>query len=406
MKHAYNIDTTVQYTTISSLCTPLCATLKEVVKHGTYDSAYASLHCVDDAHTQVFALAKKLKHQSYGAIFVVGIGGSNLGTQALDQALQQSTIPLYFADTMNVRMIHALQKKMVQVLHANKRVLLVLISKSGTTTETIANGSILLRVLKEHLVDYHKDVVMITDQGSSLWEYGYEQLSIPKLVGGRYSVFSAVGMFPLLMAGYDIKQILAGARKAQEDCIKPKNEALYRASILYHYYTQHIRIHDMFLFDTHLEGIGKWYRQLVGESLGKGSVGITPTVSLGTTDLHSVGQLYLGGPLQHITTFVSVDEHAYDYPIDGMNILPQLQGRTLHTVLLDTLAGVKKAYEKQQRSYMHIALPRCDGWHLGYLLQMLMLETMFLGHLLGVNAFDQPHVELYKQETRKILENN
>jgi len=174
-------------------------------------------------------------------------------------------------------------------------------------------------------------------------------------------------------------------------------------------------INDNFFFHPELESVGKWYRQLMGESVGKeqsltGEVvhaGITPTVSLGSTDLHSVGQLYLGGPKDKLTTFVSSKQTAsLSVPDERVfpNLVPMITGRSAADIMAAILQGVKIAYQKADLPFMEVVLDSLDEESIGAYLQFKMLEMMYLGQLLSVNSFDQPNVESYKVETKQILE--
>ncbi len=357
-------------------------------------------------------------------MIVIGIGGSNLGTQAVYEAIYGKAAPdfrLYFAESVDTDYIAFLLHKVQMQLQQKKPVLITVISKSGSTTETIANFECFLAEAKKHAPDTYADyITVITDKNSALWQLAgkedFDLLEIPKNVGGRYSVLSPVGLFPLACAGIDIVSLRKGAADMLAFCLDTnlvQNPAAQSALILAHYYQKGFNIHDTFIFDGALESLGKWYRQLMGESIGKTSkkqnkkVGITPTVSIGSTDLHSVGQLYLGGPHDKITTFVWIEK---PQEIVMVPILPayetlvaHIQGNTLHDILTAIFSGVQKAYGQQDLPFMTIRLLQKDSYCIGQLLQMKMVEMIYLGALLEVNPFDQPEVELYKIQTRKIL---
>ena len=244
-------------------------------------------------------------------------------------------------------------------------------------------------------------------------------MHIPKNVGGRYSVFSPVGQFPLAIIGLDIKELLQGACDAVQQCTLPeveKNPAALSSIIKYeHYKNNAVNINDLFVFSVQLEAMGRWYRQLMGESLGKEfdidgnkvDVGITPTFSVGSTDLHSVGQLYLGGPRDKFITFLDIEEYKGPIAVPNFpefkNLVAKIQGKTLPSIMDAILKGVKEAYKKNERPFCSLVLPTLSPYYMGQLLQFYMIEIMYLGFLLRVNPFDQPHVELYKEETRKLL---
>ena len=245
----------------------------------------------------------------------------------------------------------------------------------------------------------------------------YSVLAIPTNVGGRFSVLSAVGLFPLGMVHMPIYDLLAGAASMISLATNALeyNVVAQSAATLYAQYSKGIVIQDMFVFSHQLRSIGAWYRQLMGESIGKqndrqGKIverGITPTVSIGSVDLHSVGQLYLGGPRDKCSMFVTVEKTEHEIFVPHLAEFEQsvanIQGKSVSFIMQAIIQGVKTAYQKQQRPFVGLMLPEISAWHIGELLQFKMIEIMYLGYLLDVNPFDQPNVELYKTETRKLL---
>ena len=275
-----------------------------------------------------------------------------------------------------------------------------------------------MNALQGSLGDIRGRVVIITDDGSALMQAAQAQnitcLAIPKLVGGRYSVLSAVGLFPLASVGVDIAALRKGASDILDHCLQHDNIASASANTLFTQKTQGKTINDNFFFRPELESVGKWYRQLMGESVGKersidGEIvhtGITPTVSLGSTDLHSVGQLYLGGPKDKLTTFVSSAKSAeITVPTERVfnDLIPMITGKQASQIMHAILEGVKIAYGHADLPFMEITLDAVDEHSLGAFLQFKMLEMMYLGLLLRVNTFDQPNVESYKVETKRLL---
>lgn len=352
---------------------------------------------------------------------VVGIGGSNLGTIAVQEALfgrfYNEHIPetkVYFADTVDTDYLWDIVLLVEQELEAGKNILLNVVSKSGTTTETIANFELFLELLKRYKKeDWYEHVVVTTDQGSMLWKWAVEYnvivLAIPKIVGGRYSVFSAVGLFPLGMMNVAIEQLCTGAESVIDSCIGAgdTNIAAVRAVLLFAQYKKNIPIHDLFLFSVDLKSIGRWYRQLMAESLGKDGKGLMPTISIGSTDLHSMAQLYLGGPNNRFTTFVTIEKSKSNIVLptfdDFEKLVANIQGIPVSSIMQAIFNSVYTVYKKQQLPFCSITLPEKSAFYVGQLLQTMMMEIMYLGFLFGVNPFDQPHVQLYKKETRKLL---
>jgi len=388
-----------------------------------YDTEYASLTLPSDQDllSRVSRLAENKKGLDPAMVIVAGIGGSNLGTLALMQALGIGNELLYCADTVDAPYIARLKEKADQHLQEGRQVIVIVISKSGSTTETIANAQVFVSLLKKHRADYHNYVVIISDDHSPLAEVAHEHsfsyLAIPKHVGGRYSVFSAVGLFPLALLGVDIEALRKGAQSMKEPCTAlelARNPSALSAATLYQLYQKEFRIHDTFVIGHALFGIAQWYRQLMAESIGKSEnkqgqmvhVGITPTTSIGSVDLHSVAQLYLAGPNIQSTTFISVaNKQDVSVPSDTAfdNLVPMIQNRTLNQIMNAITKGVQKAYMHANRPFMTIELPEISAYHCGQLLQMKMVEIMYLGFLFDINPFNQPQVEWYKKETRKML---
>ncbi len=396
-----------------------------------YDSEKAFINLLDDQDMlmEIEEIAKDKKHFNPKYLVVIGIGGSNLGTMAVQEAVLgkmynylSSSIKILYADTVDTDYIHTLVKIIERALKKDNNVIINCISKSGTTTETAANFKVLLNILRRYKKDFEKYVVITTDKDSKLWnfgqEYGFDTLEVPRKVVGRYSVFSAVGLFPLSLLGIDVKMLLEGAKSARDLCLNndiEANLAAKSASLQYQHYLRGIHIFDLFLFSKDFESIGKWNMQLVAESLGKEynnkgkkvNIGITPLVSIGSTDMHSLAQLYLGGPFDKFTTFVSVKEEFNVEKIpsldDSTELVTGIRGRTLKEIMDAIFEGAKIAFKKKRRPFTEIILPDKSEYSIGQFLQFKMLETVYLGFLLDVNPFDQPNVEDYKKETKRIL---
>ncbi len=406
--------------------------LQHTLERGTYTNPRSSLLLPFDTimHEQVKLIAAQKKQLAPTVLVVIGIGGSSLGAKAVHQAIHgrfyhanEPVLRVYFAETVDADRMFTIISVLEKELSKGHAVIITVITKSGTTTETIANFHVLLALLKKHRPhDYRQYVVAITDYDSPLWRVAQEEqyalLQIPKVVGGRYSVFSPVGLFPLLMAGVDTDQLLYGARESVERCTQfnfEHNPALLSALIQFIHYKRGISISDLFLFSVDLEAVGKWYRQLMGESIGKEfdkqgrkvAAGITPTVSLGSIDLHSLAQLYLGGPRDKFTTFVTIDQTVHQITvapeISITNICSNLSNRRFDEIMYALVEGTKRAYLKNDRPYCSVILPEKKERFIGQFLQFKMIEMIYLGYLLHVDPFDQPNVELYKRETHALL---
>jgi len=407
--------------------------LKKSLELG-YETDYAFLNCPADGKVleRVAQVIGQKREHAPTALVVIGIGGSNLGAMAVHQALngrfynQSISSPnVYFADTTDPDYINDIRVLVERELKGGNNIILNVISKSGSTTETIANFHVFLELLKKYKPDnYANYVVATTGEGSKLWSLaekeGFSTLPIPKKLGGRFSVLSPVGLFPLGMLGVNLVQLLSGAQSIIPLCINEdllSNPAALSAAVLFLHYQQGYNIHDTFLFSVDLENVGKWYRQLMGESVGKEknkkgeevNVGMTPTVSIGSADLHSVAQLYLGGPLDKVTTFITVGKSKNDVAVPEIaelqHLVEHIQGKPLTAIMNAIVQGTQAAYKKRDMPFISIGLPEKNAFYIGQLLQLKMIEIVYLAYLLDVNPFDQPNVELYKKETREILAN-
>lgn len=392
--------------------------LQEVAAAGTYKAAESSVRLPLDTEyaDRILALSEKFTHDDLELVIVVGIGGSSLGTRAVYDALQFQQKPsLVFLETIDESTLSRVNTLLREYSATPEKFVINVISKSGLTTESLFNFERVTSGLD--MTKISERVVVTTDEGSLLWnkaeEYQFHRLAIPQPVGGRYSVLSAVGQFPLRLAGVNVDALLKGAHAAVDANLGEtweENKAFISAAAIFLYYQKNIRIHDLFLFAPQLESLGKWYRQLMGESIGKVSygdhaVGITPTVSVGTTDLHSVAQLYIGGPNDRLTTFVK-PKGATGNALENLTIgglIPELRDTNAETVLSAMYTATKREYSENELPYLEIILDSVSEFELGYFMQTKMVEMMYLGKLLNVNAFNQPDVEGYKAETRRIL---
>jgi glucose-6-phosphate isomerase len=382
-----------------------------------YETEYASINLAYDAVLldQMATIVEEKKQYHPTMLIVIGIGGSILGTMAVVQAMygalynERCTPHIYFLDTVDSDYNASLLKQAEHALQCGNTILINVISKSGTTTETCINYELFATLLKKYYPNtYQKYVIITTDPNSPLWHNAQQEnitvLTVPHKVGGRFSVFSAVGLFPLMYVGIDCLALQEGAKKAVVAALSNElnnNCAALNAILMYLWYQQQYVIHNMFFFSVSLEGLGKWYRQLLAESIGKlynrqGALvrsGITPIISIGTTDLHSMAQLYFSGQHNTATTFVSVPPHTQVYTY---NI-------SLSDLMNATMEGTMKAYQKNNLPYIHYSLPEKSPFYIAEFMQIQMCEIMYLGFLLNINPFDQPQVELYKKETSHIL---
>ena len=368
------------------------------------------------AAVQKLALAKNPSGVKW--VILVGIGGSSLGAEAVYQALnligakelKSELAKLTVADTVDPSDFAAILAEINNTTFNPTELLMIVVSKSGQTTETAANAALIHQALvtKFSVEAARERVVVVTDGGSPLLDLaereGFATITIPNQVGGRFSVFTAAGLLPLAVCGVDIKELLAGAATINESGLE---QAKQSAVFLAEQYKQGKNIHDFFVFSKELEAMGKWYRQLLAESVGKDGVGLAPVVMVGSTDLHSQAQLVFGGPKNRITTLVSVEQSASDPivpPTAGFaTLVPGLGGQSLGAVMRAIYQGTREAYQEAGLPVMEIKLAELSAKEIGAMMQFLLIQVICLGQLLGVSPYGQPAVEGYKSKTRKIL---
>jgi glucose-6-phosphate isomerase len=193
------------------------------------------------------------------------------------------------------------------------------------------------------------------------------------------------------------------------------NCATISAALIAYHYNHGKFIHDTFLFSVALTSLGAWYRQLSAESIGKShdrnnalvNISLLPTISIGSTDLHSVAQLYFAGAHNRFTTFISVEKNQTYVEIPAFEeferVVPSLQNKSLATIMDAILQGTKKAYQQDKLPFVSFNIPEKSAFYIGQFMQIKMIEIMYLGYLLNINPFDQPEIEKYKKNTREIL---
>ena len=398
-----------------------------IAKHDSHE--HALLLPVDTGALEATkSLAKRHASPGLKYIVVIGIGGSNLGTKAVYDALRGGHdlallhMPkLLFLDTFSHNAVEEIDEILRRGIKSSNEIVINLISKSGTTTESIANFELLFQTLEKRFSDIGSRVVCTTDTDSALWvegkRRGFGLLPIPLLVGGRYSVFSAVGLFPLLLAGIDIEGFREGGRdmlRAALSSDKHENWATRSAEELFTAMHAGCTMFNIFHFNPELESLGKWECQLIAESLGKETnlfgeivrMGITPIVSVGSSDLHSMGQLYFGGPRDKFTMLVRAEEGVGTRIQTGgilSSLVKGISGKSGSEIMEAIFWGVKSAYEKKGLPFSTVRLPTVSPYTLGLYMEWRMATVIYLAKLMNVNPFDQPNVEDYKKITREIL---
>ncbi len=364
-------------------------------------------------------------------VLVLGIGGSALGAQALSEALlkpywnlldkeKRDNFPrIFFLDNIDPDQITAL----LDILDL-KKTLVNVITKSGSTAETMSQFMIIKDRLYELLGDdYRKNIVATTDKQSGILrqlanEEGYKTFVVPDDVGGRFSVFSAVGLVPLALVGLDIDEIIRGIKIMD---LTLKNTDIYKniaaQNALIHYLMDKQKgkyISVMMPYSSRLKYISDWYVQLWAESLGKEfdkagnkvNNGPTPIKALGATDQHSQIQLYNEGKNDKVITFIRVDE--FDSELNIPNIfeytgLNYLGGKSINRLINAEADSTAVALCDYNRPNLTIHLPKINEYYLAQLLYMFEIETAIIGELYNIDAFNQPGVEQAKNYTYALM---
>ncbi len=346
-------------------------------------------------------------------VVVLGIGGSALPARGLYEALAPTAKTLHFLDHTDPLPVRRLLGQL-----APETTLVVAVSKSGSTAETAALLLVFRRWLEDALgEDWRRHLAAVTDpEKGPLRAYagteGLAAFAIPPDVGGRFSALTPVGTLPLALAGADVEKLLMGARRANRRALETAAKSALVLYLLDRYRKK--PVHVFMPYGRRLFGVAQWFAQLHAESLGKarnleGSrvhAGPTPLAALGPTDQHSLLQLLREGPFDKAVVFLRMREPGEDLTlpaITGLEAFEYLFGKTLFTLQEAEAEGTRRALLEAGRPSLTLWIDRADAESLGELYQFLMWQTAFLGALYGVNAFDQPGVELAKVYAYALL---
>jgi glucose-6-phosphate isomerase len=402
-------------------------------KYGFYD-----LYKDKATLAEVKKAAEHFSSFGYENLVVLGIGGSALGITALQTALnppyfnslskrRRKGLPrLFVMDNIDPDSFRAMLR-----LCPPKKTLYNVISKSGETAETMSQLMIVTAILEKYVGEKAmKDHLVITtsptgkDAPKSLLHpvakaYKLTSFAIPLNVGGRFSVFSPVGMFPAAMLGMDVDAMMAGCAAMDKRCSKPsllENPAYLRAAVQYLMDVEKGKSMSVMMpYADGLRDIADWYCQLWAESLGKrldleGNevfAGQTPIKALGATDQHSQVQLYREGPNDKIFNILEVRRFNTSLRIpdtlSSIKELDYLRNKSMNKLMSAELRGTMDALKASQRPVMRITLPRLNAYTVAQVLYLLEVETAMAGRLYNVNTFDQPGVEEGKKIARRLM---
>lgn len=382
---------------------------------GFYDSPISNE--ISQANESIALAQKLIQSRIFTDCLILGIGGSALGPISLLSALKErctSGIRMHFVE--NPDPID--WKSTLRSLNP-ETTLVCIIAKSGTTFETLAQALLALEWLGKSRIRSH--VVAITDPAKGDLKAYATQEGIPTLhihpsIGGRFSIFSPVGLFPAALAGLSVNDLILGAKQVRDYCEKhalEKNPLLTLGREFIANYPKR-PIHVCMPYSTRLRLIGDWFVQLWGESLGKDGKGFTPIAAVGATDQHSILQLLRDGPDDKITLFITIDKIEDEVKIPkltsssplGSHALPAfrlLEGHTLHELLQVEYQAISLVLTRQNRPHLSLKLDQLDERAMGALYFAFSVMTGFTGTLWGVNPFDQPGVEEGKVYIRESL---
>ena len=376
-----------------------------------------------DFLAEIEAVAKTLREKCE-VVVVAGIGGSYLGARAVIEGLGNSFAWLV-ADKKKPTILFAGNNIGEDYLYElttylkDKKFGVINISKSGTTTET----ALAFRLLKKQCEDQRgkeeaKDVIVaVTDakKGAARTcadKEGYKSFIIPDNVGGRFSVLTPVGLLPIAVAGFDVKQLVAGAADMEKACALDvpfaDNLAAQYAATRQALYTQAgKKIEIVANFQPKLHYFAEWWKQLYGESEGKEQKGIFPAACDFTTDLHSMGQWIQEGERSIFETVISVETPNEkllfphdDENLDGLNFL---EGKRVDEVNKMAELGTRLAHVDGGVPNIHINVPELNAYYLGQLIYFFEKACGISGLLEEVNPFNQPGVEAYKKNMFALL---
>ncbi|WP_457681526.1 glucose-6-phosphate isomerase [Thermovibrio sp.] len=372
--------------------------LKEVLKEvrvkelvNKEEMPFIKLPCQEELAV-IEETVEKLKRVS-SRLVVVGMGGSSRGAKAVDEAVGNRSGKLLFIDNIDPELIEKVFRELKWEESS-----FAFISKSGKTLETITAMNLVFDELRKRNLKVGERSVFIGNEGNPLQEVassvGANFLSVPKEVGGRFSVFTAVGALPLNFAGYNLEEFYKGALKA----VKEPEGFLELAAAKFLNYQVGRKISVIMPYSSFMNEFTEWYAQLWAESLGKEGKGQTPVKAIGTSSQHAILQLFIEGPDDKFYQLLKVREYRSKrrLPKECL-VLPFLGGKEVQEVIEAEFKGTVFALKKVNRPLALIELEWLSERELGELMMGYMIAVVVMGKLLGVNPYGQPGVEIGKK---------
>ena len=366
--------------------------LRSIIKDKNIIEKYPLLKTMDKNYKYTFK-KRNLYFNPFSEFNILGMGGSILGSEAIYNFLKHKINKKFnFYNTLKLQNIPKTHKKNINIV----------ISKSGNTLETISNFNLLLKSQKRN-----KNIILCENNKNFLRSLGKklkaEIFEHKNYIGGRYSVLSEVGMLPAEFMGLNEKKF-----KRFNYLINNKNfinSLIENVTSIFNFIKNGKTNLVILNYDQKSDSLFQWYQQLLAESLGKNKKGIFPIVSSMPKDNHSLMQLFLDGPKNNFYTIFSVREKKLE-KLDKnylFNNYAILKNKSINKILESQKKATENIFKKEKIPFRSFEIINRNEESLGELFSFFMLETILLGHLLKVNPFDQPKVELIKNETRKIL---
>ncbi|RUM66299.1 MAG: glucose-6-phosphate isomerase [Sulfurospirillum sp.] len=372
------------------------------------------------ANIESYILEKNLASDRIENVVILGIGGSSLGTKAIDRLLEYSTKrdenAIRRRNNKNLIFLENVDPNEIEESLKGVRVdnsVFIVISKSGGTIETTSSFKFLLKRFGLTFDDevFQNSFIIITDKNSPLDQFANDfnlkVFHLPTNVGGRFSVLSAVGLLPLALVGYDIGEILAGAKELKESFFAKKEDMLIKKAYYYAINREKTPINVLFSYSSAFKFFNEWFVQLWAESLGKINrdgehVGLTPVGLIGSIDQHSFLQLIIEGPKDKNVTMIKVKNFDNDLMIPDIT-LPHLEktdfinNHTFNELINAQCDATMQSILDQDIGLDRIVIDRLTEKSVGYLILYFELLTSLTGYFLNLNTYDQPGVELGKK---------